>query len=504
MTRIDVRPGHPLVPGKPRINRALIGGKWCEAEDWIERASPAHGVVVSRTVSGTEAMVHEAVVAARAAFEGTWRRLYCGERAALLGRAADLIRARADELALWDVLESGKPISQARAEIAGAADLWDYAAALARTISGESANHIGPDSVAMVLREPVGVVAQITPWNFPFLIVSQKLPYALAAGCTAVVKPSEFTSSSTVILCEILREAGFPHGVVNVVPGYGNPVGQAMAEHPDVDMISFTGSTRVGKAIVAASAGNLKKVAAELGGKNPAIVFADADLDEAADALVMGAVFNAGQCCVGSSRLLVEKSIAEDFTGRVAGLMRHLVIGDPLDDATQVGPIVNSSQYARVSAYIEDGKRMARLRSEDAKDQPGGLFLRPHVFDRVRPEMSIAREEIFGPVLSIIEFDGIAEALQIANATSYGLSSSVWTSSFETALRMARGIDAGTVWVNTYLEGPAEVPFGGFKQSGLGRENGRAAIEEYTELKTVLMRAGPRPSRYVRMPERNG
>lgn len=498
MSRIAVRTAHPLLPAVPRENRALIGGRWRETGEWIERSSPAHGVAVSRTASAGAGHVDEAVAAARAAFEGPWRRLYAGERAGLLSRAADLIRARSEELALWDVLESGKPIAQARGEIAGAADLWDYAAALARTLHGESANHLGPDVLAMVLREPVGVVAQITPWNFPFLIVSQKLPCALAAGCTAVIKPSEFTSSSTAILCEILHEAGLPDGVVNLVPGTGQPVGQAMAEHPGVDMISFTGSTAVGKRIVAAAAGNLKKVAAELGGKNPAVVFADADLDEAADALVMGAVFNAGQCCVGSSRLIVERSIAEDFTARVAALMGHLVIGDPLDEATQVGPIVNARQHARILNYIEEGKREARLRSRPDEDDPGGLFVRPHVFDHVRPGMALARDEIFGPVLSVIEFDGVGHALDLANATSYGLSSSVWTGSVETALRMARGIEAGTVWVNTYLEGPAEVPFGGFRQSGLGRENGRAAIEEYTELKTVLMRAGRRPARYVR------
>ncbi|MFV2092214.1 MAG: aldehyde dehydrogenase family protein, partial [Hyphomicrobiales bacterium] len=253
------------------------------------------------------------------------------QRAAILTRTAELIRARADELALLDTLESGKPISQARGEIAGAADLWDYAGALARTIHGDSNNNLGPDTLAMVLREPVGVVAMITPWNFPFLIICQKLPYALAAGCTAVIKPSEFTSSSTIVLCEILQAAGVPDGVVNCVTGYGDPVGMAMTSHGDVDMASFTGSTAVGKATVAASSTNLKKVSAELGGKNPAIVFPDADLDDPADAVVLGAVFNAGQCCVGSSRLIVERQVADAFTGKITELMQHLRIGDPLD-----------------------------------------------------------------------------------------------------------------------------------------------------------------------------
>ena len=500
MTLIDVKKHHHLLPATPRVNKALIGGTWHESGEWMERSSPAHEIPVSKTVAGTAAMVDQAVAAARAAFDGTsWKRLYAGERAAILGKAAELIRARAEELALWDVLESGKPISQALDEVAGAADLWDYAAALTRTLTGESHNTLGPDTLAMVLHEPVGVVGIITPWNFPFLIISQKLPYALAAGCAVVMKPSEFTPSSTTILCEILAAAGLPDGVVNMVPGTGDPVGAALTAHGGVDMISFTGSTAVGKATVAASAGNLKKVSAELGGKNPAIVFADADLDEAADALVMGAVFNAGQCCVGSSRLLVEKPVAEAFTAKVVDLMTHLRVGDPLDEATQIGPIVNARQHHRIMQYIETGNRKARLRTQAPETAAQGLFVYPHVFDRVSPGMDLARDEIFGPVLSVIEFSGVDEAVRIANDTSYGLSSAVWTGSVDTALRMVRGIEAGTVWVNTYLEGPAELPFGGFKQSGLGRENGKAAIEEYTELKTVVLRTGPRPARYVQL-----
>ena len=498
MNMISVRKDHPALPSEPRVNRCLIAGQWIEGDDWSTRESPAHGVAISKTVKGTEAMVNDAVAAAKEAFETTdWPRMYAGERAALLSRVAGLVRDRAEELALLDVLESGKPISQARAEIAGAADLWDYAGSLARTMAGESHNQLGPDTLAMVVREPVGVVSIITPWNFPFLIISQKLPYALAAGCTAVVKPSEFTPSSTVVLMEILQAAGVPDGVVNLVTGYGDPVGKAMTAHPDVDMASFTGSTAVGKATVAASAGNLKKVSAELGGKNPAIVFSDADLDDAADALVLGAVFNAGQCCVGSSRLIVQSDIAEAFAAKVAGLMHHLRIGDPLDEDTQIGPVINTAQYERINNYIARGKQIAQLHGAPTPPPEGTLFVTPHVFEGVSPDMDLAQDEIFGPVLSVIPFDTIEDAIRIANATDYGLSSSVWTGSVETAIRMGRGIDAGTVWINTYLEGPAEVPFGGFKQSGLGRENGRAAIEEYTELKTIMFRSGKRKDYYV-------
>ena len=500
MTKISVNKDHPSLPANPRINRCFINGKWIESDDWSTRDSPAHGVAISKTVNGTKAMVSDAVAAARRAFKSTdWPRLYAGDRAAILSRVADLVRTRAEELALLDVLESGKPIGQARSEIAGAADLWDYAGSLARTISGDSHNQLGPDTLAMVVREPVGVVSIITPWNFPFLIISQKLPYALAAGCTAVVKPSESTPSSTVVLMEILHEAGVPDGVVNLVTGYGDPVGMAMTAHPDVDMVSFTGSTAVGKAAVAASAGNLKKVSAELGGKNPAVVFADADLDDAADALVLGAVFNAGQCCVGSSRLIVERSIAADFGAKVASLMQHLRIGDPLDEETQIGPVINSTQYDRITGYIERGKQIARLHGTPAQAPEGTLFIIPHVFEGVSSDMDLAQDEIFGPVLSVIPFDTIEDAIEITNGTCYGLSSSVWTNSVDNAIRMGRAIEAGTVWINTYLEGPAEVPFGGFKQSGLGRENGRTAIEEYTELKTIMFRSGKRKDYYVKV-----
>jgi|TARA_B110000495_G_C23001750_1_gene591279 betaine-aldehyde dehydrogenase len=494
-TKITANKNHPKLPVTPRRNAHFIDGAWVEGEKLIERKSPAHNVLVSLSPEGDVSNVDAAVAAARRTFDdGTWPGTSASERAQLLAKTASLIRENLEELALYDCLESGKPIGQARAEMGGAADTWDYAAGLARTLSGDSYNQLGSDTLGFVMREPVGVIGMITPWNFPLVIISQKLPYALAAGCTAVIKPSEFTSSSTVRLCELLAEAGLPAGVVNCVTGYGDPVGKRIVNHPDVDMVSFTGSTAVGKKTAEACSANLKKVTAELGGKNPVVVFPDADLEAAADAVVLGALFNAGQCCVGGSRLIIHESIAKDFTEKVIELMQRVKVGDPLDDDTQVGAIINDKQHEKILEFIENGKQSATLRLGGESVGEEGLFITPTVFDDVTENMDIAQHEIFGPVLSVLTFKDKAEALRIANGVDYGLSSSVWTTNIDTGMEFARGFKAGTVWMNTYLECPVEVPFGGFKESGIGRENGRFSIEEYTELKTVLLHTGPRTS----------
>ncbi|WP_372836935.1 aldehyde dehydrogenase family protein, partial [Puniceibacterium confluentis] len=409
---------------------------------------------------------------------------------------------RREEIAVMEVLESGKPISQARAEIAGAADLWRYAASLARTMHGDSHNTLGPDMLGVVLRDPIGVVSIITPWNFPFLIVSQKLPFALAAGCTAVVKPSEMTPSTTVMLGEMLIEAGLPAGVVNIVLGFGDPVGARMSTHPDVDMVSFTGSTGVGKRIAAAAAGTLKKLSFELGGKNPQVIFADADLDAAADAITFGIYFNAGECCNSGSRIIVHEDVAQALTDKIVALSRRVSFGDPMHPDTQVGAIISPEHQAKIAGYVSDAKDGGATIAlgGGALDLDGlpGQFYGPTVVTDVTPDMAIAQDEVFGPVLAVLRFRDFDEALALANGATYGLSAGVWSRDMHTCLQFARRVQAGTVWTNTWMDGFPEMPFGGVKQSGQGRELGRYGLEEFTELKTLTMKVTPGRDPWVR------
>lgn len=481
---------------KARDFRMLIDGNWTEgAGTAIERVAPGHGIVVSRYPAGTKADAERAIAAARKAFDdGPWARMTGAERSNILLRAADLIAARADELAFLDCIESGKPISQAKGELGGAADIWRYAAALARDLHGESYNTLGEGTLGVVLREAIGVVSIITPWNFPFLIVSQKLPFALAAGCTTVVKPSELTSGSTVVLGEILIEAGVPAGVVNIVTGTGPEVGSVMTTHPDVDMVSFTGSTGVGRLTMANAAQTLKKVSLELGGKNPQIVFPDANLDEFIDAAVFGAYFNAGECCNAGSRLILHKSIAADVTARVAELAKRVKVGDPLDPATQVGAIITPQHLEKIGTFVDGASKAGALVAlgGSALDLGLGQFMAPTILSGVQPDMAVAREEVFGPVLSVLTFETTEEAIRIANAIDYGLSAGVWSRDFDTCLTIGRKVRAGTVWMNTFMDGASELPFGGYRQSGLGRELGRHAVEDYTETKTLNMHMGAR------------
>jgi betaine-aldehyde dehydrogenase len=465
------------------------------------RESPAHGTTVGEYPLADREDVDSAVAAARRAFEtGPWPHFSGADRSRVLLLTAEVIRARKEDLALTETLESGKPIKQARDEMEWSAALWDYAAALCRNIHGDSYNSLGSQVLALTVREPIGVVAMITPWNFPLLIMSQKLPFALAAGCTAVIKPSELTPGTTLKLGEILAEAGLPDGVVNIVTGYGEPTGVALTEHTEIDMISFTGSTEVGKAVVGASQRNLKKVELELGGKNPHLVFADADLEAALDAVVFGVYFNMGECCNSGSRLLVQKNIADEFVGRVIETAKQVRVGDPLDEHTKIGAIIDENQFEKILGYIESGNRDgARLRLGGRQlPQVTGRFIEPTVFDAVQPKMAIAREEIFGPVLSILTFDTKEEAIRIANSTIYGLSAGVWTRDIDTAFAVSRAIRAGTIWINAFMDGYPELCFGGFKESGLGRELGRFSIEEFTELKSIQVHLGPRTSWWAR------
>jgi betaine-aldehyde dehydrogenase len=488
-----------MIPKTPFQYQLWINGKEVPSGSGkkFDRKSPSHGVVVGEYAQADAADVDVAVHAARKAFDGgPWPWTPGAERMKVLLRAAELIREQKEELALIETLESGKPISQARDEVDWTVDLWEYAASLCRNLHGDTYNALGKSMLGLVVREPIGVVGMVTPWNFPLLIVSQKVPFALAAGCTCVVKPSELTSGTTLRLGKILADAGLPNGVANIVSGFGDPVGVRLSSHPDVDMMSFTGSTEVGKAVINAAQGNVKKVELELGGKNPQIIFADADLAAAADAAVFGMCFNQGECCNSGSRLIVQRPIIDEFVHRLVELVRNVPVGDPLDEKTKIGAIASQEQFDKIMGYIGEGKRSGAKLQLGGKSLPilNGQFIEPTIFDAVTRDMTIAKEEIFGPVLSILAFDTAEQAIEIANDTNYGLSASVWTSDFDTALSTSRRIRAGTVWVNTFLEGYPELPFGGFKESGQGREVGRFAIEEFTELKTIQLHIGKKTS----------
>ena len=481
----------------PRERAMWIDGREVAGEGpGIERYSPAHGALVTRAPRGTAADVDKAIAAARRAFDaGPWPKMTAGERAGVLLRVADAIDRDRDLLAHLDSLESGKPIAQAQGEIAGAADIWRYAAALARTLHGQSYASLGSDRLGFVLREPIGVVSIITPWNFPLLIVSQKLPFALAAGCTCVVKPSEMTSASTLHLAGLLAEAGLPSGACNVVTGYGPEVGAPMTTDPRVDMISFPGSTAVGRAAMAAASATLKKVSMELGGKNPQVIFADADMEAAVDACAFGAYFNAGECCNAGSRILLQREIAEPFLAKLAARSAQVRVGDPLDPETKVGAIISADHLAKIERHVASAREAgAGLRAGGERIASPGLFMAPTIVDRVDPSMAIASDEVFGPVVTALTFDTVEQAIELANATSYGLSASVWSRDIDTAIGVGRGVRAGTVWVNTFMDGTPELPFGGYNQSGLGRELGHGAVADYTEEKTFHVHQGPRTS----------
>ncbi len=475
--------------------RHLIDGVWVKGSETFERVSPSHDIVVSRSAKAGEAETEAAVTAARRAFDaGVWSQLSAKERATVLLQVADLIEANVARIAVQETLESGKPISQARGEVSGAADLWRYAAALARTSHGDSHNSLGEDMLGVVVKDPIGVVSIITPWNFPFWILSQKLPFALAAGCTVVVKPSEVTPSSTVMLGELLIEAGLPAGVCNIVLGYGEPVGSLMASHKDVDMVTFTGSTAVGKQITQAASGTLKKVALELGGKNPQVIMPDADLENAADAVTFGVYFNVGQCCNSSSRIIVHEDIAKAFVARVVEMSRKVKFGDPLDESTQVGAIVTADHNAKIDAYVQEAINAgARVELGGGPLEVEGLgpqFYQPTVVTGVTPDMAIAREEVFGPVLTVLTFKTLEEAIKLTNDSDYGLSAGIWSTDIHTCLEFARRAHAGTVWTNTWMDGYPELAFGGVKQSGQGREIGKYGYDEFLEVKSLVMRVG--------------
>jgi betaine-aldehyde dehydrogenase len=478
----------------PADRLMLVDGEDVEAlsGNRYSRESPAHDTVVSTYPQAEAADVDRAVAAARRAFDhGPWPRMSGAERAQVLHRVGELVRRDAETLARIEVLESGKPISQARGEVDATAGLWEYAATLARHAYGDAHSALGPQVLGLVLHEPVGVVAMITPWNFPLLIVSQKLPFALAVGCTAAIKPSNLTSGTTVHLAGLLREAGLPDGVANVVTG-GGGVGVALVSHPGVDMVSFTGSTGVGRRIARDASEQLKRIELELGGKNPQIICADADLDTAIDAAVYGALFNQGECCNAGSRLLVEASVADAVVEQIAERAGTIAVGDPLEPDTRIGAIASQEQLDTIERMVASGTRDGARLVAGGERLPTdtGRFFEPTVFAGVAPEMAIAHEEIFGPVVSVLTFETLDEAIGVCNGTPFGLSAGIWTRDVDKAIRAARNLRAGTIWVNSWLEGYPELPFGGFGASGIGRELGRQAIEAFTETKTVQLHTG--------------
>jgi gamma-glutamyl-gamma-aminobutyraldehyde dehydrogenase len=457
----------------------------------FEVVSPRDGRVIANVADGGEAEVSLAVAAARRAFDsGPWPRLAPADRGRVLTRLADLVEERRAELALTISLEMGKPITEAHdIELRAVANTFRWYGQLADKLADE-APHVAPDALALITREPSGVVGAVVPWNFPLTLAAWKVAPALAVGCTVVLKPSEFSPLSALTLARLAGEAGLPPGVLNVVAGDGPTAGRALGLHPDVDVLAFTGSAAVGRHFLRYSAdSNLKRVWLELGGKSPNIVLPDApDLDRAAATAAWGIFFNQGEMCTAPSRLLVHRSIADRVTDAVVARARELRVGDPLDPATEMGALVRESHLDKVLGHVRTGiDQGARLLTGGARTltETGGSYLEPTVFDRVSPDARLAREEIFGPVLSVLAFDDLDEAVRLAGDTEYGLAAGLWTSDLSTAHKVARALRAGTVWVNCYEEGDLTVPFGGMKQSGNGRDKSVHAIDKYTELKTT-------------------
>jgi acyl-CoA reductase-like NAD-dependent aldehyde dehydrogenase len=478
----------------------IINGKHAKAGSGkvIERIAPGHGIAIGEWPDASADDVRVAISAARVAFDnGPWPRMSGAERSRIMYRVSQLILANLEELALIESLEVGKPISQARGEIDFCADLWAYAAGQARALEGNSHNNIGQDRLGLVLREPVGVVGIITPWNFPFIIASERVPWSIGAGCTVVLKPSELTSGTSVRMAELALEAGVPPGVFNVVTGYGDPAGQTLAEDPAVDMIAFTGSSRVGMDLGAIAARTVKRVGLELGGKGPQIVFADADLEAAADGIAYGVYHNAGQCCISGSRLLVEECVRDELLARVLDISRRVPFGDPLNEKTRIGAMISKAHAEKVDGYVKAGKAAGAelLIGGNPAGSSDGHYYEPTVFQNVRPDMSIAKDEIFGPVLSTLTFTSADEAVALANGSEYGLSASVWSTNLENALQTIRRVRAGRCWVNSVIDGTPELPIGGYKKSGLGRELGRYGFDEYSQFKGIHVTLG-RPGRW--------
>jgi len=473
--------------------KLLINNRWVNSKSGktFPTINPATGQEICQVAEADAADVEEAVRAARAAFQrGAWHKMAASERGRLLNKLADLIEKHADELAELESLDNGKPVAVARAaDLPLTVACYRYYAGWADKIQGKTIP-IDGDYFCYTRLEPVGVVGQIIPWNFPLLMQAWKLGPALCTGNTVVMKPAEQTPLTALRVGELILEAGFPAGVVNLLPGYGPTAGAAIANHMDVDKVAFTGSTEVGHLIMEAAAkSNLKRVTLELGGKSPNIVFADADMDQAVEGSHFALFFNQGQCCCAGSRLFVEEKAYDEFVERSAARAQKRTVGNPFDPKTEQGPQVDQAQFDKVMGYIDAGKRQgAKLVCGGSRVGDRGYFIEPTVFADVKDEMTIAQEEIFGPVQSILKFRDTDELIDRANNTMYGLAAAVWTRDISKAHAIAGGVRAGTVWINCYDVFSAAAPFGGFKQSGIGRELGEYGLQQYTEVKTVTVK----------------
>jgi aldehyde dehydrogenase (NAD+) len=480
-----------LAPG-----RLLIDGQWVDGAKKFDTINPATGEVLTQIAEASHADVDRAVIAARRVFEdrnGAWRKLSASERGRMIWKLADLIEKNIDEFAELETLDNGKPIFESRyVDMPMVIDVLRYYAGWATKIHGETVNSF-ETAFTYTLREPVGVVGLIVPWNFPLLLASWKLGPALACGNTLVLKPAEQTPLTALRLGELVIEAGFPAGVINILTG-GPETGKAIVEHPGIDKIAFTGSTAVGKEIMRGAADTLKRVTLELGGKSPNIVFADSDIDNAVKGAINGIFYGKGEVCNAGSRLFLESKVKDEFTEKLVGRASKMRPSDPLDPKTRMGAIVSQEQMQTVLGYIETGKRDgAKLLAGGNRvqvDGSKGFFIEPTIFGDVKNNMRVAQEEIFGPVLAVLTFDDVDEVIEQANNNPYGLAAAVWTRDGKKAHSVSRRLKAGTVWINTYGLMDASLPFGGYKSSGFGRELGASALEHYTELKTVWLNMG--------------
>lgn len=473
--------------------QCLIDGKWCDSASGktFETLCPVNGEVLAEIAEGDAADVDKAVQAARKAFEnGPWPTMTATQRGRLMFKLADLIEKNRESLARLETLDNGKVYKDSlNVDLPLTVACYRYFAGWADKIQGKTIPINGP-YFCYTRREPVGVCGQIIPWNFPMLMQAWKWGPALAAGNTVILKPAEQTPLTALAIAQLAMEAGYPPGVINVIPGMGPTAGGALAAHMDVDKVAFTGSTEVGHLIMEASAkSNLKRVSLELGGKSPNIVFADADIETAVEGAYFALFFNQGQCCCAGSRLFVEDEIHDAFVEKLVETAKSRLVGDPFDPETHQGPQVSQEQFDRVMGYIRSGKdEGAGLLCGGNRVGKNGFFVEPTVFDQVKDDMTIAKEEIFGPVLSVLRFRDLDEVIQRANKTIYGLAAAVWTQDIEKAMRISSAVRAGTIWVNCYDVFDAAAPFGGFKMSGMGRELSEYALDHYTEIKTVTIK----------------
>src|ERR1700709_1488808 len=485
-TSRDVTP--PNWDAKPKL--LLIDGQHVPSLSGrtFKTLNPATQQVLATSAEGNGADVDRAVAAARRAFEGPWRSMRASERGQILLRLVDLMKNNADEISALESLDAGKPISGVlRQDLPAAIDTLTYYAGWADKISGEVVS-TRDDALTYTVREPVGVVAVIVPWNFPLMIGMWKLAPALASGCTIVMKPAELTSLSALRIGELALEAGLPPGVLNIVPGPGRVVGDALVNHPDVDKVTFTGSPGVGRGILRAAAGNFKRVSLELGGKSANVIFDDADVEAASKAAASGIFFNAGQVCSAGSRVLAHEKVYDEVVERLTQRAQSIRIGDPSDRATALGPVISEKQMKSILDYVDIGRQGGGVLTTGGKRGGArGYFISPAVFANVEHEMRISQEEIFGPVVSVIPFDDEADAVRIANGTLYSLAAGVWSADIGRVHRMASALRAGTVWVNTYGYTDVRLPWGGSGDSGFGREHGDVAIENFTEPKAVWL-----------------